>query len=130
MDADCPFFMCMGMDKFTILLYNDMEYQINNLILGGMRMSDIKDLRNPTLQLRLSPELNERLERVVSMYGVTRGEIARMALAQYVGQITGSIDQMIKSAEVQSQSIDYEKLAKILGPMIVDSVAKSERPEA
>jgi len=72
-------------------------------------MADQKNLTNPTLQLRLSPELNERLERVVSMYGITRGEVARIALAQYVGGITGTLDQMAKTSQATSSSYRYEK---------------------
>jgi len=93
-----------------------------------IQLVDAKKIENPTLQLRISPELNERLERVVTMYGLTRGDIVRMALAQYVGQITGAIDQMAKSAEAQAESLDYEKLAKAIGPMIIES-ERAERSE-
>lgn len=85
-------------------------------------MSDVKDLRNPTLQIRISPELNERLERVVSMYGISRGEVARIAIAQYCGQITGAMDQMAKS-----QTVDYEKLVDAMIPKLIEAEKQLDR---
>ena len=75
-----------------------------------------KDYRNPMLQIRISPELEERLNRVSSMFGVTKGEVARMAIGQYVGQITGTMDQVVKN-----QSVDYEKLVEVMIPKLIES---------
>lgn len=76
----------------------------------------IKDFRNPTLQIRISPELDERLSEVSSMYGVTKQEIARIAIGQYVGQITGAIDRMSKASKV-----DYEKLVDLMIPKLIEA---------
>lgn len=75
-----------------------------------------KDYRNPMLQIRISPELDERLTEVSSMYGVTRQEVARIAIGQYVGQVTGAIERMTKS-----NSVDYEKLVNLMIPKLIEA---------
>lgn len=84
-------------------------------------MADVKDIRNPSLIIRISPDMNDRLERVAEMYGVTRGEIARIAIGQYVGQITGAIDQMVKTSQAQSQALDVEKLIEAMLPKMIEA---------
>ena len=69
-------------------------------------MTNVKDQRNPSLMIRISPELNDRLDRVAEMYGVTRGEVARMAIGQYVGQVTGGMGA--------KEPIDYERIADLM----------------
>lgn len=84
-------------------------------------MAESKPIYNPSMTIRMSPEMSERLERVASMYGVTRGEVARMAIGQYVGQITGAMDQMAKN-----QVVDYEKLVDVMIPKLIEAEKKFE----
>lgn len=75
-----------------------------------------KSDNNPVLQIRISHELDDRLNRVAEMYGVSRGEIARIAIAQYCGQVTGALDQMAKN-----QMVDYEKLVEAMMPKLIEA---------
>lgn len=75
-----------------------------------------KKIENPILQIRVSHDLEARLNRVADIYGVSRNEIARIAIAQYVGQVTGALDQMAKN-----QSIDYEKLVEVMMPKLIEA---------
>jgi len=91
-----------------------------------IELVEAKKLDNPTLQLRISNELNERLERVVTMYGLTRGDIVRMALAQYVGQITGAMDQMAKNSQTQAESLDVGKMMEMMIPKMIEAFKEGE----
>lgn len=75
-----------------------------------------KKIENPVLQLRISHDLDSRLNRVADMYGVSRGEIARIAIAQYVGQVTGALDQMAKN-----NVVDYEKLGDVMMAKLIEA---------
>lgn len=89
-------------------------------------MADFKEkdvYKNPVLQLRISPELEERLNRVAVMYGVSRGEVARIAIAQYCGQITGSLDAMTSKVASQ-QKVDMEKLMESMIPKMMEAFSK------
>lgn len=79
-------------------------------------MVEKKKIENPVLQIRVSHELEDRLNRVAVMYGVSRNEIARIAIAQYVGQVTGALDQM-----VSNQTLDYEKLVDAMLPKLIEA---------
>lgn len=81
------------------------------------------EYRNPALQIRISPELNDRLTRVADMYGVSKGEIARIAIGQYVGQITGTIDAITKRS---SEQFDIRKLAEIMVPLMMEYQSKPD----
>lgn len=89
-------------------------------------MGDKDVYKNPVLQLRISPELEERLNRVAVMYGVSRGEIARIAIAQYCGQITGVMDQMVNKV-VSEQKFDVEKMIELMMPKMVESFKEIEK---
>jgi len=86
-----------------------------------VKAKEVKRIDNPSLTIRISPEMSERLDRVADMYGVTRGEVARMAIGQYVGQITGALDQMVKNSQAQAQSIDMEKMLESMIPKMMES---------
>jgi predicted transcriptional regulator len=90
-------------------------------------MADVKDIRNPSLMIRISPDMNDRLDRVAEMYGVTRGEVARIAIGQYVGQITGAIDQMVKTSQAQSQALDVEKMIEAMIPKMIEAFSEGEK---
>lgn len=79
-----------------------------------------KEYRNPMLQIRISPDLEQRLNRVADMYGVTKGEIARMAIGQYVGQVTGSIDSMAERVAGQTQAVDWDKVVQTVLPKLIE----------
>lgn len=84
-------------------------------------MAKKDEYRNPLLQIRISPELLERLEKVADMYGVTRGEVARMAIGQYVGQVMGLMDRMAeKVGEKAGQQFDVEKMIEIMLPKLME----------
>lgn len=84
-------------------------------------MARKEDYRNPLLQIRVSPELLERLEKVADMYGVTKGEIARMAIGQYVGQVMGLMDRMSEKAVSSMQQFDMEKMVEIMLPKLIEA---------
>ena len=89
-------------------------------------MANVKDQRNPSLMIRISPELNDRLDRVAEMYGVTRGEVARMAIGQYVGQVTGALDQMMMNSKAQAQALDVEKMMEAMIPKMIEAFKDGE----
>lgn len=89
-------------------------------------MAPKKDITNPMLQIRMSPEMSERLDRVADMYGITRGEVARFAIGQHVGQVTGALDQMAKNSQVQAQSMNLEKMIEIMMPQMLEAFKEGE----
>lgn len=86
----------------------------------------VKKIDNPTLSIRVSPDMNDRIDRVADMFGVTRGEIARIAIGQYVGQITGALDQMAKTTQAQAQSIDFDKMMEMMIPRMIEAFKEGE----
>lgn len=81
-----------------------------------------REFQNPMLQIRVSPELEQRLNRVADIYGVTRNEVARMAIGQYVGQITGAIDSAINKMTDSMMNIDMEKAFGSMLPQMMDKM--------
>lgn len=88
---------------------------------------DKENYRNPMLQIRISPDMSDRLDRVAEMYGVTRGEIARIAIGQYVGQITGALDQIVKTTEAQARTVDLDKMFEAMIPRMIEAFAQEGR---
>ena len=83
-------------------------------------MAKEKEFRNPLLQIRISPELELRLNRVADMYGVTKGEISRMVIGQYVGQVLGTMDTMAEKLSTKAvQEFDMEKMLSVMMPMMM-----------
>jgi predicted transcriptional regulator len=82
-----------------------------------MPESKKKDYRNPMLAIRISPEMDERLNQVSSLYGVSKNEIARIAIGQYVGNITGTLDSISRA----QANVDYEKLLSIMIPKLLEA---------
>lgn len=91
-----------------------------------MRLKEDLRTYNPALQIRITHDMNTRLDRVADMFGVTRGEIARMAIGQYVGQITGTLDQITKSTEEQAKSFDIERMVDLLVPKLIEAQKKTK----
>lgn len=75
-----------------------------------------KKMENPLWTIRVSHDLDDRVSRVADMYGLTKNDVIRVAVAQYCGQITGALDQMAKN-----QMIDYEKLVEVMMPKLIEA---------
>lgn len=84
-----------------------------------------EDVRNPMLQFRVSPDLYDRLVRVADMYGVTKNDIARMAIGQYCGQVTGAIDAM--SERIVGKTPDIEKMVEVMVPRFIEGMKAVEQ---
>lgn len=88
-------------------------------------MKKIKEsIDNPLLSFRISTEMYERLTSVSEMYGVSRNEVARIAIGQYVGQVTGALNKISEGFEKSMP--DMEKMANLIFPMMVEASKKGE----
>lgn len=62
-------------------------------------------MANPMWQVRVSPELDAKVEAIAEMMGLGKMEVIRFAVAQYAGTILGTMDRMTGS-EVIQRAID------------------------
>lgn len=81
------------------------------------------EISNPVLQLRVSADLYERLSRVAEMYGLSKNEVARVAIGQYVGQVTGAIEAISNKAVLAP---DMEKMIELMVPKMIDAAKHGE----
>lgn len=78
------------------------------------------------LSIRISPELEDRLNRVADMYGVNKNEVARIAIGQYVGQVTGLLDGMIKKTTESMVQPDMNKMLEAMIPKMIEAFGGGE----